>query len=232
MIGHSPEIIICDLRGGESRAGSACLPDHHVERHRLKKLVRTHTAAQRDVTRASVVLLAARRLSNNQIKVRARGHSAGGVLLGLAAAQLAGQDHLVGLDRLCRCGGSGVGAGGGVGFDHRGGTGPADQPRAVGGGGDQGTRGDRPDAGPVNARVAGGAVAVSDDRRDEGYFRARRAEALALSGEPDEAATVGLESAQVAKAINSERSIRVLKKVVRTLTRGAAVLLCGRCAKG
>ncbi len=55
-------------------------------------------------------------------------------------------------------------------------------------------------------------------RRDEGYFRARRAAALALSGEPDEAATVGLESARVAKAISSERTIRVLKKVVRTLT--------------
>ncbi|MCA1673756.1 MAG: hypothetical protein LC799_16660, partial [Actinobacteria bacterium] len=55
-------------------------------------------------------------------------------------------------------------------------------------------------------------------RRDEGYFRARRAAALALSGEPDEAATVGLESVQVAQAINSERSIRVLKKVVHTLT--------------
>jgi DDE family transposase len=33
------------------------------------------------------------------IKVRARGHSAGALLVGLAAAQLAGQDHLVGLDR-------------------------------------------------------------------------------------------------------------------------------------
>ncbi len=55
-------------------------------------------------------------------------------------------------------------------------------------------------------------------RRDEGYFRARRAAALALSGEPDEAATVGLESAWVAKAIHSERTIRVLRKMVRTLT--------------
>jgi hypothetical protein len=35
------------------------------------------------------------------IKVRARGHSAGALLVGLAAAQLAGQDHLVGLDRVC-----------------------------------------------------------------------------------------------------------------------------------
>lgn len=33
------------------------------------------------------------------IKQRARGHSAGGLLVGLAAAQLAGEDHLVGLDR-------------------------------------------------------------------------------------------------------------------------------------
>ncbi len=40
------------------------------ERHRLKKLVRTHTAAQQDVTRASIVLLAARPLSNNQIATR------------------------------------------------------------------------------------------------------------------------------------------------------------------
>jgi hypothetical protein len=33
------------------------------------------------------------------IKQRARGHSAGGLLVGLATAQLAGEDHLVGLDR-------------------------------------------------------------------------------------------------------------------------------------
>ncbi len=40
------------------------------ERHRLKKLVRTQTAAQRDVTRAKIVLLAARALSNNQVAAR------------------------------------------------------------------------------------------------------------------------------------------------------------------
>jgi hypothetical protein len=34
------------------------------------------------------------------IKQRARGHSAGALLVGLAAAQLVGEDHLVGLDRL------------------------------------------------------------------------------------------------------------------------------------
>jgi len=33
------------------------------------------------------------------VKQRARGHSAGQLLVGLAAAQLAGEDHLVGLDR-------------------------------------------------------------------------------------------------------------------------------------
>ncbi|MGH4017788.1 MAG: transposase [Pseudonocardiaceae bacterium] len=35
------------------------------------------------------------------IKQRARGRSAGALLVGLAAAQLAGEDHLVGLDRQC-----------------------------------------------------------------------------------------------------------------------------------
>ena len=35
------------------------------------------------------------------IKQRERGHSAGALLVGLASAQLAWQDHLVGLDRMC-----------------------------------------------------------------------------------------------------------------------------------
>jgi hypothetical protein len=39
------------------------------------------------------------------IKVRARGYSAGALLMGLAAAQLAGEDHLVGLDCQCAQGG-------------------------------------------------------------------------------------------------------------------------------
>jgi transcriptional regulator with XRE-family HTH domain len=55
-------------------------------------------------------------------------------------------------------------------------------------------------------------------RRDAGFFRARRAAALALSGEPDEAAAVGLEAVQVAKEIHSERTMRVLADVVGTLT--------------
>lgn len=55
-------------------------------------------------------------------------------------------------------------------------------------------------------------------RRDAGFFRARRAAALALSGEPDEAATVGLESIAVAAATDSRRTLRVLSEVVGTLT--------------
>jgi transcriptional regulator with XRE-family HTH domain len=54
-------------------------------------------------------------------------------------------------------------------------------------------------------------------RRDAGFFGARRAAALALSGEPDEAATVGLEAVQVAKETHSERTTRLLADVVRTL---------------
>jgi transcriptional regulator with XRE-family HTH domain len=54
-------------------------------------------------------------------------------------------------------------------------------------------------------------------RRDTGFFRARRATALALSGEPDEAATTGLESIEVAAATNSRRTLRVLAQVATTL---------------
>jgi hypothetical protein len=59
---------------------------------------------------------------------------------------------------------------------------------------------------------------ASLSRRDTGYFRARRAAALALSGEPDEAARVGLASVDVAIATNSLRTLRVLAEVVRALT--------------
>jgi transcriptional regulator with XRE-family HTH domain len=54
-------------------------------------------------------------------------------------------------------------------------------------------------------------------RRDVGFFSARRAAALALSGEPDEAAAVGLAAFQVAQDTRSERTLRVLGEVVRTL---------------
>ncbi|WP_250847340.1 XRE family transcriptional regulator [Streptomyces hygroscopicus] len=56
-------------------------------------------------------------------------------------------------------------------------------------------------------------------RRDTGFFNARRAAALALSGEPDEAAEVGTASAEVAQAVQSERTMRVLGEVLQTLSR-------------
>ncbi|MGA6157831.1 XRE family transcriptional regulator [Stenotrophomonas sp. NPDC087984] len=56
-------------------------------------------------------------------------------------------------------------------------------------------------------------------RRDTGFFNARRAAALALGGEPDEAAEVGIASAEVAQAVQSERTVRVLGEVLQTLSR-------------
>ena len=46
---------------------------------------------------------------------------------------------------------------------------------------------------------------------------ARRAVALALSGEPDEAAAVGLASAAAARETNSERTRRLLGDVIQVL---------------
>lgn len=69
------------------------------------------------------------------------------------------------------------------------------------------------------AAVFGDVLAnASLSRRDTGYFRARRAVALALSGEPDEAAQVGLTSVDIAMTTNSQRTLRVLAEVVHTLT--------------
>ena len=53
--------------------------------------------------------------------------------------------------------------------------------------------------------------------RDRGYFMARQAAALALGGEPDDAAAVGMESVQVAKATHSQRTTRELHRVLGTL---------------
>ncbi len=55
--------------------------------------------------------------------------------------------------------------------------------------------------------------------RDTGFFNARRAAALALSGEPDEAAKIGTASAVVAHEVKSERTVRVLGEVLQTLDR-------------
>ncbi|MGH3717879.1 MAG: hypothetical protein ACRDRI_03380 [Pseudonocardiaceae bacterium] len=54
-------------------------------------------------------------------------------------------------------------------------------------------------------------------RRDYGYFLSLRAHSLALAGEPDEAATVGLEALSLARDTNSQRTARELTKVLATL---------------
>ncbi|MBP2333865.1 hypothetical protein JOF41_000043 [Saccharothrix coeruleofusca] len=54
-------------------------------------------------------------------------------------------------------------------------------------------------------------------RRDEGYFRARRASALALSGEPDDAAEEGVVAARLATTVGSGRTKRELARVLETL---------------
>lgn len=56
-------------------------------------------------------------------------------------------------------------------------------------------------------------------RRDTGFFNARRAAAVALCGEPDAAARLGRDSAEVAHAMKSERTLRVLGEVLHTLDR-------------
>ncbi|WP_228836043.1 helix-turn-helix domain-containing protein [Nocardia brasiliensis] len=54
-------------------------------------------------------------------------------------------------------------------------------------------------------------------RRDAGFFGARQAKALALSGEPDEASRVALNSVAVARDTGSERTMNVVSDVVETL---------------
>jgi hypothetical protein len=53
--------------------------------------------------------------------------------------------------------------------------------------------------------------------RDQGYFLARRASALALSGEPDDAASIGLQAAELAAITSSARTRRELSRAVITL---------------
>ncbi|MGH3772298.1 MAG: helix-turn-helix domain-containing protein [Pseudonocardiaceae bacterium] len=48
--------------------------------------------------------------------------------------------------------------------------------------------------------------------RDRGYFLARMASSLALAGEPDDAATAGLEAVQIATATTSQRTKRELMR--------------------
>jgi transcriptional regulator with XRE-family HTH domain len=54
-------------------------------------------------------------------------------------------------------------------------------------------------------------------RRDRGYFLARLACSLALAGEPDDAATAGLEAIQLATATTSQRTKRELMRSLVTL---------------
>jgi hypothetical protein len=54
-------------------------------------------------------------------------------------------------------------------------------------------------------------------RRDIGYFTARRAAALARADEPDTAATLALESAEIATGARSLRTRRVIAEVADTL---------------
>ncbi len=54
-------------------------------------------------------------------------------------------------------------------------------------------------------------------RRDQGYFLSRLAAALALSGEPDEAAVRGLEAATLATATASRRTTRELERTLQSL---------------
>jgi hypothetical protein len=73
---------------------------------------------------------------------------------------------------------------------------------------------------PARAACLFGDVLTSGmlSRRDEGYFRARRAVAFALSGEPDDAAREGLASLRVATVINSQRTTCELARAVKLLT--------------
>lgn len=72
---------------------------------------------------------------------------------------------------------------------------------------------------PARAASLFGSVLAHDglSRRDEGYFRARRSVACALSGEPDEAAQEGLTAWYIATATSSQRTTRELARVVRIL---------------
>lgn len=68
------------------------------------------------------------------------------------------------------------------------------------------------------ATLYGGVLSARNlSRRDEGYFRARRAAALALSGEPDDAAHEGPVAMQLVTEMRSSRTRRELVRVVETL---------------
>ncbi|MGH4013483.1 MAG: hypothetical protein ACRDSL_06015 [Pseudonocardiaceae bacterium] len=104
------------------------------------------------------------------IKQRAGGHGAGQLLVGLAAAQWAGEDHLVGLDRhRADRAGQVLTPVPGLGLTTAAGQAQRLSVGQWGRGGDRPGRGERADAGPVARGAGGGAEAGGDDR--SGYHR-------------------------------------------------------------
>jgi transcriptional regulator with XRE-family HTH domain len=73
---------------------------------------------------------------------------------------------------------------------------------------------------PSKATDLFGTVLASNEltHRDEGFFRALRSYACALSGEPDAAAQEGLSALTIATSTNSERTTRELHRTVKVLT--------------
>jgi transcriptional regulator with XRE-family HTH domain len=74
---------------------------------------------------------------------------------------------------------------------------------------------------PAKAAEILGAIIASGSLsyRDVGYFQARHAAALALIGEPDEAAALGLAAARVARATRSGRTTTVLGDMLQSMDR-------------
>jgi tetratricopeptide (TPR) repeat protein/DNA-binding XRE family transcriptional regulator len=73
---------------------------------------------------------------------------------------------------------------------------------------------------PLMAAELYGEVLAADglEARDQGYFLARRAHSLALAGQPDDAAAVGLDAHRLADATRSARTRRELSRTVEVLT--------------
>lgn len=70
----------------------------------------------------------------------------------------------------------------------------------------------------VAARLFGQVLTSGSlSRRDTGFFGVRQAKALALSGEPDEAARIAVQSVRIARETRSERTMNVATEVMRAL---------------
>jgi len=101
-----------------------------------------------------------------------------------------------------------------------------DDPDCLGAGYDEGTWLLRSATCYIEAGKPGRAAALYGEvlatgvlsRRDEGYYRARRAVAHALGGEPDDAAEEGLTALRLATATGSSRTTRELTRAAQILT--------------